>query len=200
MKKNIFLTSVVLLLAFLISGCTCEYHNLEDEIIIEATCTKDGVLEKHCTDCNYTIEEPIPSSHDFQRDKIIKEATCTEDGRAIDKCSKCGETTELTLLSGHSFTDGECTKCNAKKSDITPDTWYTLTSNDIFHCQNAEIDNAIPISKGSAFMVTYYPVCKKCLICGPMEMTGVDINKPISETYYCDSCGEATYARFKIEF
>lgn len=87
-----------------------------------------------------------------------------------------------------------------KASLVSADTWYELITNDILLFQNAEIDDAVSTSKGSVFMVTYYPVCKNCHVCGPIQMTGVGTDSQVSETYYCQSCGATTYSRFKIEY
>lgn len=89
---------------------------------------------------------------------------------------------------------------STKKSNIEGDTWYTLKSNNIFYCQNAEVESAVSVSHGSGFWVTYYPVCKDCHICGAMRTAGVTTDTPVSETYYCQNCGTTTYARFKIEY
>ncbi len=49
-------------------------------------------------------------------------------------------------------------------------------------------------------MVTDYPFCRDCKVCGKMGMTGVSVNSPVTETYYCYSCNETTYVKFKLEY
>lgn len=119
----------------------------------------------------------LPGNNDSTQGEINNTTSDEQSGKSDSSSSRAGEV-----------------------SKISADTWYILTSNDIFRCQNAEIASAVLMSHGSVFLVTYYPVCKKCHVCGTMQMTGVSVETPVSETYYCNSCRTTTYVRFKIEY
>lgn len=88
------------------------------------------------------------------------------------------------------------------KSDLEADNWYTLDDHSgIFWFQNAEPTSVVPMSDGEVYLVNYYPVCKECHYkSARMEMLGVSIYEPITETYRCSSCNISTYARFKIVY
>lgn len=86
------------------------------------------------------------------------------------------------------------------KSDIKADVWYTVSPVNVVKCQNAEVSDAVSASLGKAFLVNYYPVCKKCHICGTMRMRGVGVDSPLTETYYCQKCNTTTYVHFKVAY
>ena len=188
------------LILLYIGATTPHEHNIKERIVKEATCTEDGTREKYCTKCNYVDPQTIYASHNWTQETVVKQSTCTENGTAIYKCSVCGKTDERTLYADHSLSGNECTKCGAIISNVKPDTWYTVSSNNVVHCQNAEVYDAVSMSKGETFMITYYPICRNCHTGNRMEMTGVGPNTPVTETYHCSNCNEITYSRFKIEY
>ena len=200
MKKSFVL--VVLWLIVFLSGCECKNHCWgKEEIIKESSCTEDGVSRRYCTECEICEDKIIYSEgHDFEYETTKKMSSCTEDGISIHKCTKCGEEKEKTVPAGHSLVDNVCTKCNARVSDILPDEWYYITSNEVVKFQNADIYKSSPLSRGISFFVSYYPVCKECHICGIMKIAAVGPNTPLTETYLCNECNEITYVRFKVEY
>lgn len=110
------------------------------------------------------------------------------------------ETYQSDLVSSISDNDADINNTTSK-SDIKADTWYTQASNTNVQWQNAEVTNVVPMSQGQAFMVTYYPVCKSCHVCGPtIQMTGVSADSPVTDTYYCQSCGVITYCLFEVAY
>lgn len=186
----------------LISGCKCVNHSWDKiEVVSKPTCLEDGYSKHTCTKCGSSKYESIyREGHDFEQESIIKMKTCTEDGYSMYKCNKCGETEERSVPASHSLVDNVCSKCNARVSDNLPNEWYYITSNEVVKFQNAEIYNSVPMSKGTSFLVTYYPVCKNCQVCGMLKMSAVGPNTPISETHLCKYCNEITYVRFKVEY
>lgn len=95
---------------------------------------------------------------------------------------------------------GNSTSNTTENFRSNSDVWYTLVDDQVFKFQNAEIYRATPMSNGSTYMITYHPICKNCNESGPMEMTGVGANTPITKTYYCSSCSTTTYVKFKLEY
>lgn len=108
---SVFLIATLLVL----SGCACKYHDLKEEIITEATCKVNGIKREYCTRCDYTLEESISGSHDFQKEEILREATCDIDGKSIYKCVECEETKEFTKPAEHLFYERTCIRCGYEK-------------------------------------------------------------------------------------
>lgn len=121
-KENVCKTRFVLLLILLmliclisLTGCSCKYHDLETEIVRDATCTVDGIKRKYCSKCDYSVEETFSGSHDFKEEKILKIATCSKSGESIFKCSVCGKTENRATFVSHSYSGFVCTVCGDEK-------------------------------------------------------------------------------------
>lgn len=211
-KKNIIIISIlgaicfVLIIINMIVAGSFHTHTLEEVVLTEPDCTNTGMKYTYCKECEYGEQEEIRSEgHDWVSSYVIEEATCKKDGKGVYECTKCGDTEERTLYASHSFSNNECTKCGAKKSDIKADIWYE--GSDVYYksvykyrCMNADVFSAASVSQGTGFMVSYYPVCKKCHITGTMpDMIGVTPSKPVTLSYYCSDCDEATAIKFEMD-
>ena len=101
-------------------------HSFGDwEVVIEATCTKDGEEKRTCSECGETESQAIKAfGHVFGEWQDTLPATCTENGTAVRTCNVCGEeeTKEVNAL-GHSFVDATlfapktCSVCGETEGD-----------------------------------------------------------------------------------
>ncbi len=91
---------------------TREVHSLYAQLVIEPTCTEDGLYYVHCTDCwNYGYEEVAPAKgHSYDDGVVTTPATCTEEGVMTHTCAECGDIyTEIVPARGHWYDDGVVT-------------------------------------------------------------------------------------------
>lgn len=129
-------------------------------VITEATCTKDGLMAQYCKNCGETRNVAIPAvGHKFSQWQVVYEATCTADGLKTRYCVNkwcyngmtelsATEESEVIPARGHKWTEGEeikaatCTEagsmlyvcdCRATKVDEIPATGHT---------PNAWVENA----------------------------------------------------------
>ena len=115
-------------------------------VIKEVTCEEKGLLQRYCTECNYTESKPIDA---LGHTEVIVQAvapTCTQNGWTEGKyCSTCNEVfvaqTTIDVL-GHSYTstvtpptvteDGykltyTCSNCNDTYTEAIVPTDFTVT-------------------------------------------------------------------------
>ena len=91
---------------------TGHFHEFEETVTSEATCTQDGNTHRACTvnDCGYEDDVPIAAlGHDYQPYKSF-DPTCTEGGGTFEQCARCGDIiqTEETEPLGHD--ESKCTR------------------------------------------------------------------------------------------
>ena len=121
MKKR----TIVLLIALLfinisiLTSCGKHEHTFDEgRVIQEATCTKEGIKEFKCTECEETKQETIKKlDHTIVIDKAV-ESTCKETGLTEGShCSVCKEIIKQQKTIDkleHNYVDGICTVCNTK--------------------------------------------------------------------------------------
>lgn len=103
-------------------------HTFREEVIREATCTREGEICYTCTDCGYTVSGAIAKKEHTLVTDAAKEPTCQHTGLTEGShCSICGETIAPRLqlpIVPHRYENGVCVWCGAKQSgDATqPDT------------------------------------------------------------------------------
>ena len=77
-------------------------------VVIEATCTEDGLCEIRCVMCNEFLgASVIEKTGHTESVIVVKEATCTEDGLCETKCVICDEILKTTALEKKGHTEGE---------------------------------------------------------------------------------------------
>lgn len=88
---------------------TCEnsgHKYGEWNILKEATCTQTGLKEHTCIRCNFTEEETIAITHDFETEWTVdKAATPTEDGIMSRHCKQCDQVTDIITFSYEEIDD-----------------------------------------------------------------------------------------------
>ena len=112
---DLFIIVLIISLVMCLSGCSCNQHSLKEEVITYPTCTTDGAINVYCVNCNYSREEVLPSSHDFQEELVLIEATCAMDGESVYKCSVCGEEETRTTFESHSYSGSTCIYCGYRR-------------------------------------------------------------------------------------
>lgn len=128
-------------IAAIIHGEKDHTFNGKQEVITEATCTKEGILRTYCSfeGCDTYQDEAIPAKgHTLGEWITEKEANCTDNGIKIQYCTvcneKCGE--EVIAALGHNYSDwkvvkeaaigieGEeerlCERCGHKETKVIP--------------------------------------------------------------------------------
>ncbi|MGM9671966.1 MAG: leucine-rich repeat domain-containing protein, partial [Oscillospiraceae bacterium] len=98
---------------------TGHFHEFEETVTSEATCTQDGNTHRACTvnDCGYEDDVPIAAlGHDYQPYSSF-DPTCTEGGGTFEQCSRCGDIiqTEETEPLGHD--ESKCTRIEPTCTD-----------------------------------------------------------------------------------
>ena len=87
-----------------------EEHKMEEVIAEEATCSKEGKKEVHCTVCNEVTETiTIPKlPHEVPDEwEIVEEPDCVNTGLEQKVCSVCGEVVETQEIDALGHTPGE---------------------------------------------------------------------------------------------
>lgn len=110
-KKN-FLFILFLIMAILTLGSCggkeCKHEWVNSRVLVNATCTSNGVEELKCSKCDNTKNVDIDAlGHDLQ-DVSAKSATCVSEGYdAYKQCSRCEYNTKGTIIPAlnHSFNE-----------------------------------------------------------------------------------------------
>ena len=101
MKKNLLISTLLLVLICVMTSCSHEHQWSEWQLSKDVSCTQDGLKERTCS-CGEKETETIIASHSW------KDATCTK----AKSCSKCGLTKGSAL--GHTTQFGTCGRCGNK--------------------------------------------------------------------------------------
>lgn len=124
---------------------TGHFHEFEETVTSEATCTQDGNTHRACTvnGCGYEDDVPIAAlGHDYQPYSSF-DATCTEGGGTFEQCSRCGDIiqTEETEPLGHDerlcthvkptctedgYVRGACARCGEPIDYVVPATGHNI--------------------------------------------------------------------------
>ena len=123
--KKLFIGSMVIILSFVLSGCSCKHEYDEGKITKEATCKEEGIKTSVCKLCGEEKTEPLSlAEHTYDTGKVTKKSTCTEEGIKTSVCKLCGEEkTEPLSLAEHTYDSGKV----AKESTCTEEGEKTLT-------------------------------------------------------------------------
>ncbi len=93
-------------------------------VIVEATCTEDGLRQHDCAYCGYSEAEAVPATgHNYT--SVVTAPTCTEQGFTTYTCVSCGDSYVDTYVdaTGHSFgtwyvvIEATCTEDGQKRHD-----------------------------------------------------------------------------------
>lgn len=174
-------------------------HVLENVTDKAATCTKDGVLEQKCKNCEYVTSETRKKTGHSYSDVAAADPTCTEEGHsAYKKCDNCGKVTGKTSIAaiGHTYVNGQCacglaapdysgpTKPNSKcqhpsKSTYTTSPDCTNVGYTVITCDDCHIEldrQIIPAIGHNNETITRNPTCTRdgfervaCTVCGTTE-------------------------------
>ncbi len=123
---------------------TGHFHEFEETVTSEATCTQDGNTHRACTvnDCGYEEDETIPAlGHDYVLDKPAA-PTCMTGSANFYKCTRCGQIkTEPVDALGHDESScvrveptcttagsvqGTCARCGAAIDRIIPPNGHNI--------------------------------------------------------------------------
>ena len=101
----IMLLCIVMLASVLqvkeVSASRCYDHSKQKIIVTrEPTCTKTGIREYRCKNCNYLVksETIAAKGHNVQGQKRTVAATCTSTGYTAIVCSTCGAEMSRTTI------------------------------------------------------------------------------------------------------
>ena len=103
--KKLFIGSMVIILSFVLSGCSCKHEYDEGKITKEATCKEEGIKTSICKLCGEEKTEPLSlAEHTYDSGKVAKESTCTEEGEKTLTCKICGnEKVETIKIKDHDY-------------------------------------------------------------------------------------------------
>ena len=124
-------SAVMLVLAFVFSGCTpsqedCDHEYRKWKIITEPTCLEKGVEERVCDICEYVDTRDMdPKGHNEYTLKGI-DATCLEPGKTEGKmCTVCEDIVvpqqEIAAL-GHDYTEKTIRKASCQRDGLVKST------------------------------------------------------------------------------
>ena len=71
------------------SACEC-VHDWKEEVIVQATCTTEGIVKRTCKNCFTEETVSSPAAHDYEEETVTK--TCYGGGYTKKECSLCGDT------------------------------------------------------------------------------------------------------------
>ncbi len=166
---------------------TCSHRNTTSEILVEATCTSEGLKVIRCTKCGdyYVLKIAIPG-HDYA------DATCT----IPRTCRGCGKTAGELLQHSYTVSQSKDATCTAEGS-------ITYTCNLCGDSYTEKIP-MLPHDYGNAPCTA----SKTCIICGNVK-EGTDshsyqISDSIDATcnqegykvYTCTKCGDSYTEKF----
>ena len=97
---------------------TCDHVYDEEKVLLEATCTQDGKVEKICSECGKTKIVVQRAGHTPAPIQEEVPATCEVAGVSAGKyCTVCEEVLEEPQefpALGHTYENGECIRCSAQ--------------------------------------------------------------------------------------
>ncbi len=101
MRKTFIILTMFVLLLSLVLSCEqpCTHTNVEEKVVTEATCTKDGEKQVVCKDCGVVITSTAitKKGHTFGDPSVTKPATCEEVGELTQICTVCNEKKITTI-------------------------------------------------------------------------------------------------------
>jgi len=158
---------------------TSEQHTLGAlEVLIEPSCTTEGLQVQHCTVCkNAIVNEPIPATGHSGEFVTEKAATCTDEGLKTRTCTKCGVKEEIVIPAlGH--TEGEAVKENDVKPTCTEKGHYDT----VVYCSVCDVELSRVTTEVDPYGHEYEvsiapPTCTdrgytlhECMVCGDSYM------------------------------
>ncbi len=105
----ILLVSCVSLSAFA-AEAECDHPNLKADkwtVISQPTCSKSGVKEQFCGDCNENVTFLIdlnPDAHNIGAWEMLTPNSCTQTGLKVRKCVDCKKILEREVIPAHNYT------------------------------------------------------------------------------------------------
>lgn len=138
MKKilSVFLLCCCAMCLFGLSACECSHQNTTEQVLLEATCSGQGLKIVSCTHCEKKLEqEVIPKlSHQESGWIVDRQASCCDQGLKHKECTIC-HTVLLTEIAGensqHSYIYGECEVCgDIDDAYMTDGLSFVLINND----------------------------------------------------------------------
>lgn len=97
-------------------------HKIITDKDTAATCTKNGTLEQHCENCEYTNAETREATGHSYVPATGIDPTCTEVGYSDhEKCTACGKQKGCVVIAatGHEYLNGQCKKCGEGAPDYS---------------------------------------------------------------------------------
>ena len=199
---------------------TTEKHTLGAlEVLLQPTCTTDGLKVQHCTICeNIIVNEPIPAtghSGDFATDK---DATCTADGVESRICTVCGVKEERVIPAlGHKAgevvvennVDPTCTEKGHYDNVV-----YCTVCEEELSCKTVEVDAlghkygkvvTDPTCTDKGFTTYTCSVCGDTYVADYVDALGHQYDKDVTDptctdkgytTYTCSVCGDKYVADY----
>lgn len=127
-KKNFESFDEVQVSLSLIAELPCRHRSTYEIMTIEPTCTKEGIIEVRCEECNEVLSKKSiePKGHGDSQLVGVKEATCEENGYTGDVvCVVCGDVLvkgEVIQAKGHSTSIHNAVEPTCKNVGYTGDT------------------------------------------------------------------------------
>ena len=101
----VFATSNIVGLSYTIIEGMSPNHSWST-VIVDATCTTAGYVQKTCTKCSKVLKDIIPATGHNYGGWVTTAATCTTDGNNTRICSKCkGADIQTIEKLGHNYGD-----------------------------------------------------------------------------------------------
>lgn len=210
MKKGSAIFMTVIATILLIGGAgfafraykqaNCEHEYGEGEVVKEATCTEDGLIEYECDECGKIKEEEIDATGHKVLQLDAVRATCTSTGlHAGEMCEVCEKVLvpqeEIPMLNHDLETVGgklsTCTVMGHFEYEACKDCDYTT---EIVYLPLEAHALETVTAQAATCTEDGWERYQVCTVCGTnfgyveISATGHDYNS--SELYRCDLCGE----------
>ena len=138
--KKLLVFALIISTLLVLSSCRSDAHDFEEwRTVEEATCEKEGIIERACNHCELVETETTPkSAHRYGEEQVIPR-TCTEPGRVERECELCHyvHSQVIDKERGHSLSDWhsednvtmhkDCAWCEYSEESPIPETVHELS-------------------------------------------------------------------------
>ncbi len=148
-------------------------HNYSEAIIVDSTCTNEGVKLSTCIKCQYSFQSAIQKKSHSYNSQVTKEATCSDEGVITYSCGTCNNsyTENIPKNNNHSYTTEE-----TKIATCLADGVATHS------CTECGETYTTSIPKKSEHLYSKNNVCKLCGLGSTISLNMTQAEKELAST------------------